>query len=145
MFYKPNQIIFKQQVYKTRIENGNLYINTPLALSLAKSDSFEAKVTSSRTNSTKLDTLSSESASIETKQDEETKTLSYWALKILNTAEPHEKAELTDRVAEMWANNELTGGFGSSLPPDHPKRLDSLNIVDPAKIRRGKAGTMVKK
>jgi hypothetical protein len=135
----------KQQVYQTRIENGELYINTPLALSLAKSDSFEVKVanTSSSTEQEPVQEVVTSNVKKQPEQNGEEKTLSYWAVKVLNTADPHEKAELTDRVAEMWTKNELSAGFGSTLPPDQPRRLDSLNVVDPAKIRRGKAGTMV--
>ena len=79
---------------------------------------------------------------IEESEDRE-KTLSYWAMKILNTPDPNQKADLTDQVAKMWFNNELDE-FGSTKPPEQPKRLESLNIIDPAKIRRGKGGTLVK-
>ena len=69
-------------------------------------------------------------------------TLTYWAAKILNTPDPKEKANLTFLVAEKWTNGELSV-VGTTLPPDQPKRLETLNVIDPAKIRRGKGGTQV--
>lgn len=63
-------------------------------------------------------------------------------MKILNTSDPKEKAELTNKVADMWSNNELEL-IGDFYPPEQPSRPESLNIVDPGKIRRGKGGTLV--
>ena len=69
-------------------------------------------------------------------------SLSYWTTKILKTADPKEKAFLTEDVAKKWFNNEINE-IGNIAPPDEPNRLESLNIVDPGKIRRGKGGTLV--
>ena len=73
------------------------------------------------------------------KKEDET-CLTYWAVKILNTPEPMKKCELTNQVAEKWANNELNY-IGDFEPPDQPRRLDDLNVIDAGKIRRGKGGT----
>lgn len=69
-------------------------------------------------------------------------SLSYWTTKILKTADPKEKVFLTEDVAKKWFNNEINE-IGNIAPPDEPNRLESLNIVDPGKIRRGKGGTLV--
>lgn len=73
---------------------------------------------------------------------EEEMTLTHWAVKILKTADPKEKCNLTHLVAEKWANGELEM-IGNCQPPDMPERQDSLNFLEPNKIKRGKGGTLV--
>lgn len=77
------------------------------------------------------------------KLNEETgeNTLCYWAVKILNTSDPYEKARLTDVIAKKWFNNEIEL-IGNKNPPDQPSRPENLTIIDPAKIKRGKGGTL---
>lgn len=71
-------------------------------------------------------------------------SISYWATKILKTADPKQKANLTEEIAKKWLNNEINQ-LGNISPPNQPERLETLSIVDPGKIRRGKGGTLVKK
>lgn len=59
----------------------------------------------------------------------------------MNTADPNEKCQLTNQVALKWKNNELTK-IGTCSPPDQPKRKTNLTVLDPAKIKRGKGGTL---
>jgi len=129
-----NLFKFKQQTYGIRIVDDDLYINTAAQLSLTrptqnneqKSQSIEAKIEPI------ADSL----------VDEETKKLSYWAVKILRTPDPKEKADLTDLIARKWLDNELEAFDSVTEPPEQPERLENLNVVDPAKIRRGKGGTL---
>ncbi|CAG2211090.1 unnamed protein product [Mytilus edulis] len=77
-----------------------------------------------------------------TESIEDTDTLSYWAVKILNTGDPDEKIKLTFDVGEKWQKKEITT-LGHMIPPDQPKRADQLNIVAPGKEkRRGKGGSL---
>ena len=69
-------------------------------------------------------------------------SLSYWANKVLNTADPKEKCQITNLVAEKWRQGELEL-TGCAPPPDEPSRKNNLNVVDPSKIKRGKGGTIV--
>lgn len=125
----------QQQVYPTRVENEQLYVNFPLELR-------QEKFGYANDQNNNLAQESPDSKNGDKDELAAKKTLSYWAVKILNTPDPNEKADLTDKVAEMWRAGELNE-IGESVPPDQPKRLDSLNVVDPAKIRRGKGGTLV--
>lgn len=124
---------FKQQTYDIRIVNDDLYINTAAQLSLTRPTLNKEQGTQS--NEAKSEPIASSPI------DEEAKTLSYWAVKILRTPDPKEKADLTDLVARKWLNNELEA-LGRTEPPEQPERLENLNVVDPAKIRRGKGGTL---
>ena len=70
--------------------------------------------------------------------------LNYWAVKILCTSDPFEKVNLTNFVAQKWKNNELTiGSKKFFVPPDQPHRKEELKVIDSAKIKRGKGGTLV--
>jgi hypothetical protein len=139
----------KQEVYKTRVENGILYINSSLELSLNKPKYGICEANNNPKNdllkSIYFDRLSLNDDAVKIESEN---TLSYWAVKILNTPDPNDKCDLTDKVAQMWFNNEILSEkedffVGSCEPPSQPKRLESLNIIDPAKIRRGKGGTQV--
>ena len=74
----------------------------------------------------------------------EVDSLNYWAVKILGTADPFEKINLTNHVAQKWKNNELTVNNETIIePPVQPLRNEDLKVIDSAKIRRGKGGTLV--
>lgn len=74
---------------------NNLYINTPVSLSLNKN------------KEKKLEPSKFEKNEAEEYPIEET-NLTYWACKILKTADPKEKCLLTNEVAEKWKNNQIT-------------------------------------
>lgn len=44
-------------------------------------------------------------------------------------------------IAKKWLKNEFND-IGTADPPETPERLERLSIIDPAKIRRGKGGTL---
>jgi uncharacterized ferritin-like protein (DUF455 family) len=111
----------------------DLYINTAAQLSLTKPS--QDKPQESKSTEIKAEPICRSSI------DEEKKTLSYWAVKILQTPDPTQKADLTDLVARKWLDNELET-IGQTEPPEQPERPENLHIVDPAKIRRGKGGTL---
>ena len=110
------------------MNGADVYINTSYKLSLIKPN-FESE------SILKAD-IESTVATIDVN------SLNYWAVKILCTADPFEKVKMTEFVAEKWKNNELkiTGKFE---PPTQPYRKESLVVVDPGKIKRGKGGTLV--
>ncbi len=118
-----------------------MYINTPNELSLQKSKPSLANQECDKKVIEKLEILE-----IKCNDNDKLleKKLTYWTAKILKTADPKEKANLTEEVARKWFNNEISE-IGNILPPDEPNRLESLSIVDPGKIRRGKGGTLVSK
>uniref|UniRef100_A0A672MM89 Rieske domain-containing protein n=1 Tax=Sinocyclocheilus grahami TaxID=75366 RepID=A0A672MM89_SINGR len=68
-------------------------------------------------------------------------TLCMWATKILHTADPQEKVSLTKIVQENWDSGKITE-TGEASPPAQPNRKDSLTVVEPGKIKRGKGGTL---
>lgn len=74
-------------------------------------------------------------------KENDTNSLTYWACKILNTADPNEKCKLTLEVAEKWKKNDINI-IGHCEPPQQPKRKNDLVTVDPSKIKRGKGGTI---
>lgn len=113
--------------------NDRVYVNTSTELSLSRE---KAKTTDQVDECAKK----LENLDLKTTTSGENNTLTYWAVKILNTADPWEKANLTVKVGKQWFDNELDR-IGHIQPPDQPARLDSLNIVEPGKIRRGKGGT----
>ena len=104
-----------------------MYVNSPYELSATK---FKTEQENQLMNSFDGSKLPNESD-----------TLSYWAVKILKTADPKEKCDLTFKVAERWKNGEIEIGYAQ--PPEVPERKDTLNIIDPSKIKRGKGGTLV--
>ena len=117
------------------MENETLYINTPLEISLKRPGHHHINETS--LNEEKTEEIIIKQEGIKTNESH----LSYWSVKILNTADPNEKANLTDLAAEKWSKGEMQM-FGECQPPTEPKRLESLNVIDAAKIRRGKGGTL---
>ena len=74
-----------------------MYINTPTSISLTKIKENPELINKSDSEKTE----SKESPIDET-------SLSYWACKILNTADPKEKCRLTHEVAEKWKTNQIT-------------------------------------
>lgn len=109
----------------------NLYINTPMEISLNKQIKPEEE------KEELLDMLEKNLVISESGEE----SLCFWAVKILNTSDPHEKAKLTKEVAEKWFSGELNQ-IGHKNPPDQPSRPENLTIIDPGKIRRGKGGTL---
>lgn len=49
---------------------------------------------------------------------------------------------LTKQVQSLWDTGEITE-IGECAPPAQPSRIDSLTVVEPGKIKRGKGGTQV--
>ncbi|XP_061173710.1 uncharacterized protein LOC133182870 isoform X2 [Saccostrea echinata] len=121
----------KQDVYEVCIKDDQLYFYTGSELSTKP---FKSPVI-------KKDTTQTETKTDKTVKDEDTTSLTYWASKILNTACPQQKVELTQKVGEMWRKGELTVGF--CHPPDQPARDEGLTVVKPGKERkRGKGGSL---
>ena len=118
----------KQQTFETKVVDGHVYVNSAAELSL--------KSRPSEITSPVKDAPVSEATS-----PEEANTLAYWAAKILNTASPREKCELTRLVGEKWRSGEVLA-VGKCQAPDTPGREGSLNVLEPAKIKRGKGGTL---
>ncbi|XP_077323847.1 uncharacterized protein HI_0077-like isoform X1 [Lithobates pipiens] len=119
----------QNQVYEVKVCEGKVYIKTPNALSLTpwKNDKCE------RSGSTE----SGESA----KGVEDECSLTYWACRILCTADPEEKAKLTQQAQELWNTGKIAD-IGQTQPPAQPKRKENLTIVQPGRIKRGKGGTL---
>ncbi len=121
----------KQQTFETNLVDEYLYVKVSWELSLEKKgDKTENKEENEAIEIGK--SIAGES---------DAKTLSSWAARILRTADPVEKCSLTLVVAEMWRNGELEIGF--TEPPDIPERQETLNVLEPNKIKRGKGGTLV--
>lgn len=118
-----------QEVYQVEVVGDKVYVNYPEDL-----HTKPCKVTPMST--------SKENEPKTAESMEDTDTLSYWAVKILNTGDPDEKIRLTFDVGEKWQKREITT-LGHMIPPDQPKRADQLNIVAPGKEkRRGKGGSL---
>ncbi len=116
--------------------NNILYINCSSDISLTKkpSNAEESSLTketySTMENSTSISELSESSVNL-------------WANKILCTADPKEKIKLTNETFKRWNQNQLEISYSKTKTPDQPLRSESLTIIDPGKIRRGKGGTIV--
>jgi hypothetical protein len=110
-----------------------LYINVSCELSLTKN---------SKNENLPAEDMPAACTGAEEKSTNESETLCYWAARILRTADPREKCSLTQVVAEKWRKGELQIGLGE--PPETPERQDTLNVLEPNKIKRGKGGTLVK-
>ena len=127
--------LIKQQTFETKVVNDCLYINTSSQLS--KERPFK------KGNEPEMNLVKPDQHKISENVDElNSNKLTYWAVKILETADPKEKANLTNTVAEKWFKGEINE-IGDFKPPEIPARLESLSVIDPAKIRRGKGGTIV--
>ncbi len=111
-----------------------MYINTPNELSLSKPHSANKNCDDNIIEKLKIEEIECNEKILE-------KNLTYWAVKILKTPDPKEKANLTIETAKKWFDNEINE-IGNIAPIAEPNRLASLNIVDPGKIRRGKGGTL---
>ncbi|XP_060185593.1 uncharacterized protein LOC132615054 isoform X1 [Lycium barbarum] len=73
-------------------------------------------------------------------------TLVEAALRILNTADPVEKARIGDQVANKWLQGLISQPYNPSqdLPvPDRPARLTNVKLVSPSLMPKlGKAGSL---
>ncbi|KAJ6432965.1 hypothetical protein OIU84_020073 [Salix udensis] len=76
----------------------------------------------------------------------ESETLVEAALRILNTADPFEKAKLGDLVASKWQQGSIFQAYSPSLDfpvPDRPARLANVRLVSPSLMPKlGKAGSL---
>ncbi|KAJ7969407.1 Ferritin/ribonucleotide reductase-like protein [Quillaja saponaria] len=75
-----------------------------------------------------------------------TQTLVEAALRVLNTADPFEKARLGDSVACQWLQGTITHPYDPSVDlnaPDRPARLSNVKLVSPSLMPKlGKAGSL---
>lgn len=73
-------------------------------------------------------------------------TLVEAALRVLNTADPFEKARLGDSVASRWLDGTIAEPYNPSIDlhiPDRPARLSSVKLVAPSLMPKlGKAGSL---
>ena len=68
-------------------------------------------------------------------ESEAEETLAEAALRVLNTADPVEKARLGDSLASRWLNGAIALPYHRSrhLPvPDRPARLSNVSILSPS-------------
>ncbi|KAK4593080.1 hypothetical protein RGQ29_017292 [Quercus rubra] len=79
-------------------------------------------------------------------QQDSEETLVEAALRVLNTADPYEKARLGDSVASQWLQGTITQPYDPSLDlpvPDRPARLANVKLVSPSLMPKlGKAGSL---
>ncbi|XP_056608748.1 uncharacterized protein HI_0077 isoform X1 [Triplophysa dalaica] len=114
----------QNQVYDVRVLDDKVFINTQRMLSLCP-----LPVKSIITHQDILPVEINENM------------LCSWATKILQTPDPQEKVSLTKMVQEKWNSWEIAE-IGESSPPSQPSRKDSLTVLEPGKIKRGKGGTL---
>ncbi|KAL4576784.1 hypothetical protein LXL04_012883 [Taraxacum kok-saghyz] len=74
-------------------------------------------------------------------------TLVEAALRVLNTADPVEKAKLGDQIANNWLQGVIADPYHPSQPdlivPDRPARLSNVKLVSPSLMPKlGKAGSL---
>ncbi|RCV44708.1 hypothetical protein SEVIR_9G399000v4 [Setaria viridis] len=74
------------------------------------------------------------------------KTLVDWALQILSTADPDEKARLGDLAASLWLCGEIPLPYDPSRPapppPDRPARSAEVRLLPPSRMPKlGKGGS----
>ena len=117
--------------------NNILYINCSSDLSLTKKSS---NVEESSITTGKISTIEQISTSLSELSES---SVNFWANKILCTADPKEKIKLTNETFKRWNQNQLEISYGKTNTPDQPLRSESLTVIDPGKIRRGKGGTIV--
>ncbi|KAJ4979135.1 hypothetical protein NE237_009915 [Protea cynaroides] len=76
----------------------------------------------------------------------EAETLAEAALRVLNTADPFEKAKLGDETANRWLQGAITQPYDTSLDfvvHDRPARLSNVKLVSPSLMPKlGKAGSL---
>ncbi|XP_060083876.1 uncharacterized protein HI_0077-like [Ylistrum balloti] len=117
-----------QDTYPVEVVDGKVYINTDRNLSLHPIKTKQLTTDPGVTTD-----------SITVKEDDN--SLTYWAVKILQTSNPEEKARLTLEIGELWRSGKITG-IGNNSPPDQPSRDPQLSIVAPGKEnKRGKGAT----
>ncbi|WCJ19197.1 hypothetical protein M5689_001495 [Euphorbia peplus] len=79
-------------------------------------------------------------------QTETTETLVEAALRVLNTADPYEKAALGDLVATEWLQGTISEPYLPSLDlpvPDRPARLSTVKLLAPGSMPKlGKGGSL---
>ncbi|KAM9312711.1 putative protein-like [Gastrophryne carolinensis] len=119
----------QNQVYEVKVYEGKVYIKTPNALSVTPWKDGTSK-RSDHTESEQSPQGTADQCS-----------LTYWASKILCTADPEEKAKVTQQVQELWNSGKITE-MGQTEPPSQPSRKENLTIVQPGRIKRGKGGTL---
>ncbi|OWF36608.1 uncharacterized protein LOC110441446 [Mizuhopecten yessoensis] len=116
-----------QDTYPVEVVEGKVYIYTDKSLSLQPR------------NTSQVTTDPAVISSTEVKENDN--SLTYWAVKVLQTADPEDKARLTLKIGELWRSGEVTV-IGNHSPPDQPSRDPQLNVVAPGKEKkRGKGGT----
>ncbi|KAL5020070.1 hypothetical protein ScPMuIL_002962 [Solemya velum] len=123
----------KQDVYRVETVGGEVYINIASDVSLYsnRQDRIPEEITT---------VPSSSSGKVCDPADKD--SLTYWAVQILNTADPDNKVSLTEQIGELWRSGEITA-VGYHKPPDQPCRDPQLSVVDPGKEkRRGRGGTL---
>ncbi|TVU46941.1 hypothetical protein EJB05_06515, partial [Eragrostis curvula] len=74
------------------------------------------------------------------------KTLVDWALEILSTADPDEKARLGDLAASLWLRGDIPLPYDpfapAPTPPDRPARSDAVRLLPPSRMPKlGKGGS----
>ncbi|KAH6784122.1 3-oxoacyl-acyl-carrier synthase-like protein of unknown function [Perilla frutescens var. hirtella] len=73
-------------------------------------------------------------------------TLVEEALRVLNTADPFEKARLGDEIARKWLKGDIESAYDTSKEieiPDRPARLANVKLVSPGEMPKlGKAGSL---
>lgn len=116
----------QNQVYEVKVVEAKVYVNTQNSLSLTPIP--VANISTGK--------LLPEDNVPPLSQN----TLCFWATKILCTPDPKEKVSLTLEVQERWISGEITE-VGTATPPSQPSRKDSLTVLEPGKIKRGKGGT----
>nr|CAB3500736.1 unnamed protein product [Digitaria exilis] len=77
---------------------------------------------------------------------ESPKTLVDWALQILSTADPDEKARLGDLAASLWLRGDIRLPYDPSRParppPDRPARSAEVRLLPPSRMPKlGKGGS----
>ncbi|KAK3737003.1 hypothetical protein QZH41_018398 [Actinostola sp. cb2023] len=131
-----NALRFQQQIYELRTVDNKLYINIEVKLAKEKYCGNASSSSSSLVANDELSTL----PSLIHKSDID--TLCNWAVKILCTADPDDKVNLTFQVAERWESGDLVH-IGQCSPPEQPYRIENLKVVSPRKTKRlGKAGSL---
>lgn len=90
--------------------------------------------------------MSETESSVAENKEEQAKTLVEAALKVLNTADPFEKAKLGDAVANQWLQGFISQPYHPSVDldvPDRPARPTNVKLVSPSLMPKlGKAGSL---
>uniref|UniRef100_A0A8C5ME00 Rieske domain-containing protein n=1 Tax=Leptobrachium leishanense TaxID=445787 RepID=A0A8C5ME00_9ANUR len=120
----------QNHVYEVNVYDGKVYVQTQNTLALAPWKATQCKQTATIEAVTPSPCL-----------EEEKLSLCYWASRILQTADPEDKANLTQEVQALWNAGKILE-IGHTPPPSQPSRKENLTIVQPGKIKRGKGGTL---